>query len=69
MNGMDSNHCQIVQETLDGQRAIDERTFESLSVLEERLGRLKKLGGRFADVEFSPAVRKLAGQKGRVAVC
>lgn len=69
MTGMDSKHCEIVQKSLSGQRAVDEKTFESLTVLEERLGRLKELGGGFADVEFSSAARKLARQRSRVVVC
>ena len=66
---MDSNYCQIVKESLNGERIVDERTFSSLAVLEEKLERLKALDNRFAEVEFSPAVRKLAKQKNKLAVC
>ena len=62
------NHCQIVEESLNGKRAVDEQTFASLAVLNERLDRLKKIDRSFANVGFSPAVKKLKGQKAPVAV-
>ena len=69
MIGTDSNHCQIVEKSLAGKRAIDEQTFASLAILSERLEQLKKLGKNFSDITFSPAVKKLKGQKNTVAVC
>lgn len=69
MIGMDSEHCQIVEKTLAGQREADEKTFASLEILSERLERLNKLGGLFSNIEFSSAVRELAGKKISVAVC
>ena len=60
------NHCRIVQEALTGQRAVEQQTFASLRILADRLGRLKKLGGGFSNVAFSPAVKKLTEQKNAV---
>ncbi len=64
----DSNHYQIVRDSLAGERAVDEHTFASLTILTERLERLKKLDKTFSNVTLSPAVKKLKGQKNAVAV-
>ena len=63
------NHCQIAQKSLTGERKVDEQTFASLAILTERLERLKKIDKIFGDIDFSPAVKKLARQKNAVAVC
>jgi hypothetical protein len=68
MMEVDSNHCQIVRESIVGKRTVDEQTFASLTILTERLERLKKLDEVFGNVAFSPAVEKLARQKDAVAV-
>lgn len=68
MIGTDSNHCRIVTESLDGKRKVDEQTYDSLTILEERLERLKKLNGIFSGVTFSPEAEKLINQKKTVAV-
>ncbi len=65
---MELNHCQIVRESLIGEREPDEQTFASLAILTERLERLKRFGNSFSDVTFSAAVRKLARRKNAVAV-
>ena len=65
---MDSNHFQVIEESIHGSRAVDEQTFASLEILRERLERLKKLDGMFCGVEFSPAVKKLWQHKSTVAV-
>ena len=65
---MDSNHCQIVSESLSGDRAVDERTFASLSVLAERLERLQELDSAFSGVGFSPDVEALQRRKNAVAI-
>ena len=62
------DHCEVVKDSLKGTRAIDEQTFASLEVLSDRLERVKKLGGRFADVAFSPAAEHLRKQAGKLAV-
>ena len=69
MIGMDSNNCQIVSDSLNGQREADEQTFASLEILTERLERLKKHGKAFSNIEFSSHVEQLANCKTSVAVC
>ncbi len=59
----DSNHCQIVRDSIVGKRAVDEQSFASLTILAERLERLKNLDKIFGSVEFSAAVKRLARQK------
>ena len=61
----DLNHCQILEKSLNGERAVDEQTFASLTILGERL---KKLDNIFEGVEFSPAVERLKAQKNAVAI-
>jgi len=68
MIGTDSNHYRIVTESLAGKRKVDEKVFDSLTILEERLERLKKLNGIFSGVTFSPEAEKLINQKKTVAV-
>ena len=63
MIGMDSDHCQTVAESLRGQREVDEQTFASLAVLNERLERLKKLDGVFTGVTFSSDVEQLQSRR------
>ena len=76
---MDFNHCRIVKRSLAGERAVDEQTFASVTILAERLERLRRRGENFGNVAFSPAVstlrstlrstsEKLAKQKNAVVV-
>jgi hypothetical protein len=60
---MESNYCRIVNESLSGEREVDENTFSAIAVLSERLERLKKLDGIFAGIAFSPDVALLIKQK------
>ena len=69
MAGMDSEHVQILGQSLRGERVVDEQTFASLEVLAERLERLKKADRVFGKISFSPAVKKLRSQQHIVAVC
>jgi hypothetical protein len=62
------NHCRIVAESLAGKRNVDEKTFASLAVLDERLERLRNLSETFSGVEFSPDATKLLRQKNAIAV-
>jgi len=62
------NHCEVVKDSLNGTRSTDEQTFASLEVLNDRLERARKLGGKFANVSFSPAVEQLRRKPSRVAV-
>ena len=55
----DSEHCRIVADSLAGQREVDDKTFDSLAALEEKLDRLKKFDEMFSGVQFSSAVKKL----------
>ena len=68
MIGTDSNHCRVVAECLAGKRKVDEQTIASLTILDERLQRLKSLGEMFSGVAFSPDAAKLLSQKKAVAV-
>jgi hypothetical protein len=61
MTGMDS-HLRIVGESLAGERPVDEQTCASVAILAERLERLKQSSGLFADITFSPHVKKLKRQ-------
>jgi len=64
----DSNHCRIVAESLAGNRQIDEQTFSALTILDERLERLKKLDSAFYAVAFSADVERLRKRKNIVTV-
>ena len=68
MIGTDSNHCRIVAESLSGRREVDEKTHTSVAVLDERLERLKKLGGAFSKIAFSKNVDKLKSHQYAVSV-
>jgi len=68
MIGTDSNHFRIVTESLSGERQVDEHTFDSLAILDERLERLKELGGAFSGIGFSEDAMKLLRRKNAVAV-
>ncbi len=62
------NHHQILKDSLQGTRKVDEQTFESMEVLEERLQQVRQLGDMFSGIEFSPAVERFKTRPGRVAV-
>ena len=68
MIGTDSNHCRIVAESLAGKRDVNERTFASLAILDERLEHLRKLDESFSGVTFSPDAAKLLSHKNAVTV-
>ncbi len=61
MTGMDS-HFRIVGECLAGERPVDEQTGAAVAILAERLERLKQTSSLFAEVTFSPQVKKLKQQ-------
>ena len=65
---MDSNHCQVVEKSITGERAVDEQTFASLEILGERLERLKKLDKAYDGVTFSRDVMELKAQNNTVVV-
>ena len=62
-------HCKVAKDSLDGNRVIDEQTFDSLAILTERLERVKKLGPVFSDVAFSEAIQKLIKQDLPLVAC
>jgi hypothetical protein len=63
-----SNHCRTVSRSLTGERAVNEETFASLTILSERLERLKELDDVFSGIDFSSDVKKLKGRKNAVPV-
>ena len=65
---VDTNYCQIVRDSITGERVVDEQTFGSLAILTERLQRLKKLDNAFSDIAFSSAVKKLRSRENAIAV-
>jgi hypothetical protein len=65
---MDSDHFQVVAESLTGQRGVDDHTFDSLDVLSERLEHLKSIDEAFAGVEFSPDIERLQSQRPTASV-
>ena len=60
MAGMDN--LRIVNETLAGERPVDEQTQAAVAILAERLERLKQSSRLFAGITFSPQVKKLKRQ-------
>jgi len=62
------DHCKIVKDALEGNIAADEKTFASITALSERLEQVRKLGGGFAEVGFSPAVNTLRRTTNAVAI-
>ena len=68
MIGSESSHCNLLRESIAGSRSVDEDTFASLAILTERLDRVRKSGGAFAGVAFSPQVKKMARKRHVAAV-
>lgn len=56
------DNLRIVNEALAGERPVDERTHAAMAILAERLERLKQSSSLFADIAFSPHVKKLKRQ-------
>ena len=67
--GMEANYFQIIKDSLGNHREVDEETFASLAILDERLDRLKKIDSIFRNVTFSPAVEELRKKKKTMVVC
>ena len=65
---MNTNEYQVVKDSMDGRRPVDEQTFTSIAILSERLERVRRLGKNFSNIKFSPAARKLARNENIVAV-
>ena len=65
---METDHCQIVADSLSGERVTDEQTFSSIAVLSDRLEQLRKMHRAFVDVDFSPEVQALSEQEMTLAL-
>jgi len=57
---MDS--VRIVAASLAGERPVDEQTHTAMAILSDRLERLKQSSNLFAEIGFSPHVKKLQKQ-------
>ncbi len=68
MYATDLDHCEIVVDSLTGNRSTDEQTFTSVSILTDRLENVRKMHRMFMDIEFSPDVQALAEQEMKLAV-
>jgi hypothetical protein len=64
----DSSHYRIVAESIGGAREVDDKTLASLSILEERMEKLRKFDEMFSGIEFSSAVKKILEQNKSVPV-
>ena len=51
-----------VREHLDGLCPADEQTLSAVTVLAERMERLKRQGSLFAGISFSPNIQRLVGR-------
>lgn len=60
MAGMDN--LRIVNESLAGERPVDEQTQAAVAILAERLQRLQQSSSLFAKIAFSPHVDRLQQQ-------
>ena len=56
------DNLRIVNESLAGERPVDEQTQAALAILAERLERLQQSSSLFAEIGFSPQVKKLQRQ-------
>ena len=65
---MDSNHCEVVEKSITGERSVDEQTFASLEILGERLEHLRDLDPVFSCVTFSREVMELQAQHNTLPV-
>ncbi len=62
-------HIKAVADVLNGKKTPDEGTLEAMMVLKDRLARLKSQSMMFADVSFSPDVKKLKNNVRRLVHC
>ncbi len=59
--GMDS--IQIVRDSLEGIRAMDDTTMSAIEILSRRLQRLQRAGGLYTGIQFSPEMEELLIQQ------
>jgi hypothetical protein len=55
----DCDHFEVINDSLNGTRQVDEETFSSVAVLAERLDKLKRNTDLFEDITFSPQLEEL----------
>lgn len=65
---IETDHCEIVAQSLAGTRDADEQTFLSMAVLSDRLDRLRKTHRAFVDIDFSPQAMALTQQEMMLAL-
>jgi hypothetical protein len=65
---MSASEFQVVNEAIAGHREVDEHALAAMAVLQDRLERVKALGGGFSGIGFSSDVRKLQQNKSLAAV-
>ena len=63
------NEFMEVANCITGGKPVNERVLESVSILSERLERLKQQSSLFSGVSFSDEVAALAGHQAPTAVC
>ncbi|OHB59007.1 MAG: hypothetical protein A2Y12_19750 [Planctomycetes bacterium GWF2_42_9] len=54
------DHHKVVREAISGRRKVDSEVLASMSILEERLEKLRKLGPHFAEIGFSAAAADIS---------
>ncbi|MFC1762447.1 hypothetical protein ACFL6U_10255 [Planctomycetota bacterium] len=59
MIGMEVDHCEVVNTSLQGQRGVDEQTLASMAVLQDRLDSLKHDYPALAGISFSSHAEKV----------
>lgn len=62
------NYVKVAQEALSSKRLADEHVLESMAILNERLDRIRSLGGKFAHIGFSSAAKKMTMSHKAMAV-
>jgi hypothetical protein len=65
---MSASEFQILNEAIAGHREVDEHALAAMAVLQDRLERIKSLGGKFSGIGFSSDVRKLQHNKSFAAI-
>jgi len=61
------DHHKIVREAISGRRKVDSEVLASMSILEEKLEKLRKLGPQFAEIGFSAAAANIVASAAAMA--
>lgn len=56
---MRASEFQLIQDVIAGHTDVDEHALAAVAELEQRLERVKSLGGDFANIGFSSNIREL----------